>query len=478
MSEAMAVNGRSVVLKFGGTSVRDAEAMFRVVGIVERERGEQPVVVTSACAGVTDQLLECARLAGAGRRDEALALVAALRDRHMSILATIAPPAHDATASQLVAMLDEIERLVHGVMLLQELTPRTVDAFASFGERLSSVLLHAAFEARGWRAALADSRRFIVTDAEHCNARPLMPEIDRRAATELVPMLAASDVVVAQGFIGSTLDGVTTTIGRGGSDHSGALVGAAIGSREIQIWTDVSGILTADPRIVANARVVPEVTFTEARELAYFGAKVLHPDTIIPALARGIPVVVRNSMKPDDPGTRILPDGAPIAPGIHSVTVKKGMSIVELTDRSGAVGECAVETALPLFRDHGVPLQCALSVESHALAVVESAAMDDVMMTELASRFSVAQQKETAVLALIGSGLRATPDVIAAPLSALAAWPIRFIIAGSSDHVVLVGIDEAYASEALLAVHGRIFDVASQKLKGKASLSQKAKGKS
>lgn len=449
---------RPVVLKFGGTSVRDADAMFRVVGIVERERGARPVVVTSACAGVTDQLLECARLAGARRGSEALALVALLCDRHLAILDAIAPPSRATTRKRLVEMLEEIDRLVRGVMLLEELTPRTIDAFASYGERLSSILLHSAFESRGWRASLADSRRFIVTDAEHCNARPLMSEIDRRTATVLGPMLDASDVVVAQGFIGSTLDGVTTTIGRGGSDHSGALVGAALGSREIQIWTDVSGILTADPRVVPAARVVPEVTFSEARELAYFGAKVLHPDTIIPAVSRGIPVVVRNSMKPDDPGTRILPDDAAITPGIHSLTVKKGMSIVELTDRTGAVGECSIETGLPLFRQHGVTLQCALSVESHALAVVETASMDDVMMTELSSRFAVTQQPGTAVLALIGAGLRAASDVIASPLAALAAWPIRFIIAGSSDHVVLVGLDTAHADAALLAVHQRIFE--------------------
>ena len=455
---AMSESVRSVVLKFGGTSVRDADAMFRVVGIVERERGGRPVVVTSACAGVTDQLLECARRAGARRRDDALELVAGLRERHLAILDAIAPVSYAHAREELVAMLDEIERLVNGVLLLQELTPRTVDMFASYGERLSSVLLRSAFEARGWRAALADSRRFIVTDADHCNARPIMPEIDRRTASELVPMLEHSDVVVAQGFIGSTLDGVTTTIGRGGSDHSGALVGAALGSREIQIWTDVSGILTADPRVVPGARVVPEVTFSEARELAYFGAKVLHPDTIVPALARGIPVVVRNSMKPDDPGTRILPDGAAIAAGIHSITVKKGMSVVELTDRSGAVGDCAVEDSLPLFRRHGIEVQCALAVESHALAVVEASAMDDVMMTELTSRYTVSQTSPTAVLALIGAGLRAASNVIAEPLAALAAWPIRFIIAGSSDHVVLVGLDEAHASDALLAVHRRIFD--------------------
>lgn len=454
----MADDVRTVVLKFGGTSVRDAEAMFRVVSIVERVRGERPVVVTSACAGVTDQLLECARLAGGRRLDDALELAAELRLRHLRILDAIAPPSDAVARAQLIEMLDGIERLVRGVMLLGELTPRTIDAFASHGERLSSVLLGAAFEARGWRVALADSRRFIVTDNEHCAARPLIDEIDRRAAAELAPMLAGSDVVIAQGFIGSTLDGITTTIGRGGSDHSGALVGAALGSREIQIWTDVSGILTADPRVVPTARVVPEVTFTEARELAYFGAKVLHPDTIIPALARGIPVVIRNSMQPDDPGTRILPDGAAIAPGIHSVTVKRGMSIVEMTDRNGAVGDCEAAEGLSLFADHGLMLQCALVVESHALAVVESTAMDDVMMTELSSRFSVAQQKQTAVLALIGSGLRAASNVIAAPLAALASWPIRFIIAGSSDHVVLVGIDEAHASEALAAVHARIFE--------------------
>lgn len=450
-------NGQqSVVLKFGGTSVRDAESMLRVVHIVERERGAHPVVVTSACAGVTDQLLECARLAGARRSDEAIAIVEAIRVRHLSILDAIGSSSHESTRDRIVALVNEISKLVHGVLLLNELTSRTVDAFASYGERLSSVLLQAAFESRGWNAALADSRRFILTDDEHCNARPLMAEIDDHASAVLRPMIDASDVVVAQGFIGSTVAGVTTTIGRGGSDHSGALIGAALGSREIQIWTDVSGILTADPRIVENARVVPAVTFTEARELAYFGAKVLHPDTIVPALSRGIPVVVRNSMKPDDPGTRILPDGALIQPGIHSVTVKRGMTTIDISDRNG-IGDSSVEESLWLFARHGITLQCALVVESRALAIVETNSIDDVMMTELESRFHVKLGANTAVLALIGAALRTTPDAITGCLHALAPWPVRFVIAGSSEHIVLVGLDEAHAREALVAVHAHLF---------------------
>ena len=449
-------DGQAVVLKFGGTSVRDADAMFRVVGIVERERGACPVVVTSACSGVTDQLLECARLAGARRGDDTLELLRTLRERHLSILDAIDPPSRDAKRVNIEELLDEIVTLVNGVLLLRELTPRTVDAFASYGERLSSILLTAAFEARGWRAALADSRAFIVTDDEHCNARPLMSEIDQRATLHLRPLLDANDVVIAQGFIGSTLSGVTTTIGRGGSDHSGALVGAALGSREIQIWTDVSGILTADPRLVADARVVPEVTFTEARELAYFGAKVLHPDTIIPALARGIPVVVRNSMHPDHPGTRILPDGAAVQPGIHSVTLKKGITIVELTSKSG--GEGTPVEGLALFAGHGVELHSAIGLEERALAMVDTAALDDVMMTELTSRFDVRLRAATTVLALIGSGLRTEPDVVTTALASLSSWPLRFILAGASEHVVLVGLDEADAPAALQAVHRAVFD--------------------
>lgn len=446
-----------VVLKFGGTSVRDAEAMRRVVSIVEAERGRAPVVVTSACSGVTDSLLLCARLSGESNLDEALAIVSELRTRHHTIRRDICDG--DAECEKdLAAMLDELERLVQGVIMLGELTPRTTDLFASYGERLSSILLRATFRAAGWRAALADSRRFIITDDCFMDAKPMMAEIDRCAPEEICPLLETHEVVVAQGFIGSTTDGVTTTIGRGGSDHTGALVGAALGAREIQIWTDVSGILTADPRLVPAASVVPEVTFTEARELAYFGAKVIHPDTILPAVERNIPVVIKNSMRPEDAGTRILPDGTALPGGIHSITVKRGMSIVKLSPRDPREGPATVTQALALFAEHEVPLHCSLLAETRALATVQTSTFNDILRTALESTCRVEVAHEMALLCLTGASLRQTPAALGEPLAALDGIPVSFVGAGSSEHILLIAVPESRAGEALAAVHARLFE--------------------
>ncbi|MBS1911270.1 MAG: aspartate kinase [Bacteroidetes bacterium] len=447
----------AVVMKFGGTSVRDAAAMRRVIEIVERERGRRPVVITSACAGVTDVLLACARACGENRLDDALAFVARLRETHTEIHRDLVPD-DGACLQDLTRLLDEIEALVRGVVLLGELTPRTTDLFASFGERLSSILLAAAFRTSGWRAALADSRDVIITDAQFMSARPLMHLIDERAGSVLLPMFAEHEVIVAQGFIGSTAQGVTTTLGRGGSDFTGALMGAGLRAREIQIWTDVSGILTADPRVVPEAQVVAEVTFTEARELAYFGAKVIHPDTILPAVERAIPVVVKNSMRPDDAGTRILPDGSPVRPGVHSITVKRGTAALRLSPRDPAAGAAPAERALALFAEHGIELYCAMLAESRALAVVQGSALHDIFLADLESSCSVEIDRDIALLCLTGASLRSTPAVLAEPLAALAGIAVHFVSAGTSDNLILVGVQEADAAPALAAVHRRLFE--------------------
>lgn len=465
-----------VVLKFGGTSVKDAEAMRRVVAITlassnvdtNPPAGLFPVVVTSACAGVTDALLGCAQNCGTGASGEALATVSTLRERHFAILDDLGGAADEVatTCTALGEMLDDLERLVRGVVLLGELTPRTIDSFASFGERLSSLLLGHAFRTAGVRAAVADSRRVVITDARHTEARPLMPEIDRRVGSELVPLLEDHDVIVAQGFIGSTLEGATTTIGRGGSDHSGAIYGAALGAREIQIWTDVSGILTADPRLVKAARVVPEVTFTEARELAWFGAKVLHPDTILPAMERNIPVVIRNSTRPDDPGTRILPDGTPIVPGLHSITMRRETLVLNLWPRydspesngGHAAAGRLVEESISLFAQHNVPLLCAQLAASRAVAVVAEADFNDLLLADLESFCRVGLRRGITLLCLCGESLLSIPDALAAPLVALEGIGTAFIAAGSSDHVMLIGVEAEKAPEALLRIHRQLFE--------------------
>ena len=342
-------------------------------------------------------------------------------------------------------------------MLLGETTLRTIDTILSFGERLSSVLLTVAFREAGINAGLADSRDVVITDGTHGSAVPNMPAIEQNGSAIIDPLREEHDVIIVQGFIGKTPEGVTTTIGRGGSDHSAALFGVALEAQEIHIWTDVDGIMTADPRLVSDARAVPEMTFTEARELAWFGAKVLHPDTILPALSKDIPVVIRNSHAPDMLGTRIWPDHHQLSPGFHSLTIKRDLILVELATQTPGKERETLDRAIGLFADHHAPIECAVIAESRASVLVAASVWNDHLHVSLESICSIEIRREMAVLCLIGSGLRDTPALLSQPLTALHNVPIRLLAAGSSDHVMLLGINEIHAKNGLRALHKALF---------------------
>lgn len=447
-----------LVLKFGGTSVQDAAAMGRVVQIVGQEGGQSPVVIASACAGVTNALVECAKYCEQMNAPEAIRIVDMLEERHHAILRDLCSPDSPNSCADLINdLIGELRRVIHGVMLLGEVTPRTVDTILAFGERLSTPLLTTAFREAGINAALADSRAFIRTDTAHGTAKPDVDAIERLVATELLPLCAEYQAVIAQGFIGSNAEGITTTIGRGGSDFTAALVGGGIGSPEIQIWTDVDGVMTADPRFVPNARAVRQMTFTEARELAYFGAKVIHPDTILPAVAKKIPVVIRNSMAAHEPGTTIYPDGFDVPPGIHSLTAKRALVLVELATSDPGEGKKIIDTAMGTFARYDAPIECAVIAEARASVVVSAALWNDRLRAALESVCDVTVRKEIALLCLIGSGLRETPALLSNSLAALGDISLRLVAAGSSNHIILAALDERSADAAVIAVHEALF---------------------
>ena len=300
-----------IVMKFGGTSVADQAAIGRLMSIVRASRQASiqpeatdwrgPVVVVSALGGATDKFLAAAEDAGQGNAAAALENLRALRARHLDVAGVIGTseerPDVDAFITE---QFDELERLVGALGVLREVTPRWLDTIAAAGEILSSRIVAAALTANGLAASWVDARRVIVTGDEHTAAPPLMKETGVALSAVVDPILAARRVAVMGGFVGANKGGVTTTLGRGGSDYSAAIVGACLGASEIQIWTDVDGMLTADPRIIKDVQVVPHISFGEASELAYFGAKVLHPATILPAVAQNIPVRILNSRRPQD----------------------------------------------------------------------------------------------------------------------------------------------------------------------------------
>ena len=283
---------KPVVMKFGGTSVEDAKAILRTAKIVAGRlaHGQRPVVVVSAMAQVTDQLLAAANAAGRGDRNGALAISSRLRHRHCDT-SELLLPAHrkGELQSWIQHEFESIDEILRGLSAVGELTARTNDMVVSFGERLSSRLVAEGFRDQGIPAVHVDARTCIITDAQHGKATPNPELIEVRCGQNLRPMIEAGDVPVMAGFIGSTVEGVTTTLGRGGSDYTAALIGGGLDAEAIEIWTDVDGIMTADPRVCPDALRVRTISFDEAAELAYFGAKVLHPATILPAVEKNIP---------------------------------------------------------------------------------------------------------------------------------------------------------------------------------------------
>ncbi|MCL2661060.1 MAG: aspartate kinase, partial [Acidobacteriaceae bacterium] len=295
-------------MKFGGTSVEDAKAMERTATIVRGrvDKGLETVVVVSAMSKVTDQLLAAAAAAGRGDKAGALALSARLRHRHIDTLGDLLKEGPSLVELQ-TAMhqeFDKLDELLRGISAVGELTARSSDKVVSYGERLSSRMMAAKVAAMGMKAAHVDARSVIITDANYGKAAPLLPAIEAKLREHVLPLITAGQVPVMGGFIASTEDGVTTTLGRGGSDFTAALVGGGLHAGAIEIWTDVDGIMTTDPRICRDALRVKSISFEEAAELAYFGAKVLHPATTLPAMQKNIPEWVQNSRNPANSGTK------------------------------------------------------------------------------------------------------------------------------------------------------------------------------
>ena len=292
------------VLKFGGSSVRDPQMILRVIEIARACLGEAPVLVASAMGKTTDALEEAAQAAQAGERARAEQLIDRIDTDHIQAAQGLSTgPAEESLVTAVAALSADLRSLIHGITLIRECSPRSKDAVLSFGERLSTTIIAAAARERGLETTLVDARTLIRTDASFGTATPDHDATAILVSNELDPQ--PGTLVVTQGFIASTADGVTTTLGRGGSDFTATILGAALGATAVEIWTDVDGIMTADPRVIDGARTIPTISYDEAAELAYFGAKVVHPYTILPAVRREIPVWVKNTSRPESPGTRI-----------------------------------------------------------------------------------------------------------------------------------------------------------------------------
>lgn len=447
-----------LVMKFGGTSVQDAEAIGRACEIVRGRLGQQPVVVVSAMAKITDQLIAMAQAAGAGERDEALELARATRERHYSTASELlGTGVFTEFHSELEEDFDALDELLRGISAVRELTPRTIDRVVANGELLSSKLVTAAFSARGLNASLVDARDVLVTDETFTKAIPAFDVTNQRLREQVRPLLEHGRVPVMGGFIGATRDGVTTTIGRGGSDFSAAIFGAGLDASRIEIWTDVDGMMTTDPRLCPDARRIKVISFDEAAELAYFGAKVLHPATLLPAVQKNIPVYILNSQNPGCEGTRIVSQAPHSKTTFKALAAKKRITIVDVvaTRMLGAHGY--LRAIFEVFDRHRCPVDMVSTSEISVSLTVDSNEHIPAIAEDLGKLGDVKYEGRKAIVCLVGENIRATSGIAARVFGAVEGINIRMISQGASEINISFVIDEDDVPDAVRRLHQAFF---------------------
>jgi len=447
-----------IVMKFGGTSVQDAKAIERAASIVKQRLAQGPIVEVSAMAKVTDQLLAMARAAGSGDRKTALKHCRALQERHYNtageLLGTALFTEFHGTLAADFELLDE---LLRGIVAVGELTPRTTDHVAAYGEMLSSKIVTAAFAAFDIPSTLVDSRECIVTDGAHTKAAPLFEETNERLREKVQPLVEAGKVPVMGGFIGATKTGATTTIGRGGSDYSAAIVGAGLNSERIEIWTDVDGMMTTDPNLCPEARRIKVISFDEAAELAYFGAKVLHPATVLPAVQKNIPVYVLNSRNPGCEGTRISARAPHCRNFFKAIAAKKRITIVDVAAPRMLLAHGFLKSIFDAFDRHRIPVDVVSTSEVSVSLTVDSNESIPALAADLAKLADVKYEGRKAIVCLVGENLRETPGVAARVFSDLTDVKIRMISQGASEINLTFVIDEDAVPQVIRRLHKTFF---------------------
>ena len=449
-----------VVMKFGGTSVEDAKAIDRTAGIVRgrRDKGLTPIVVVSAMAKVTDQLLAAAGAAGRGDRTGPLAIIARLRNRHLETACALLDQTTVGDLSKWIeAEFCSLDEILRGLAAVGELTPRISDMIVSMGERLSSRMIAAAFAQRGLDAVHIDARQCIVTDNQHGKAIPQDALIEARLKEHVLPHALAGRVCVMGGFIGSTEKGVTTTLGRGGSDFTAALVGGGIDAGAIEIWTDVNGIMTTDPRIVPSALRVKTISFEEAAELAYFGAKVLHPATILPAVKKNIPVLVLNSRNPENEGTRIISMAPHCNSPFKSIAAKRRLTIIDIVASRMLMSHGYLKAIFDVFDKHKCPVDMVSTSEVSVSLTVDSNEKLPEIAADLSQLADVKYEGRKALICMVGENIRGQNGIAARVFQTIRHVNVRMISQGASEINMSFMIEEDDADEAIRSLHAEFF---------------------
>jgi len=454
------VREKLVIMKFGGTSVEDAAAIERTAKIVygRRERDLDAVVVVSAMARVTDQLLAAAAAAGRADRAGALAISARLRNRHIDTTAELLEQDRFSKLQTVIgAEFDALDDLLRGIAAVGELTPRTTDLVVSFGERLSSRIVAEAFAQRGINGVHVDARQVIITDTQYGKAIPQEELIEARLIEHVLPLIELRQTPVMGGFIGATANNITTTLGRGGSDFSAALIAGGLHAGAIEIWTDVNGIMTTDPRICPDALRVKTISFEEAAELAYFGAKVLHPATILPAVQKNIPVVVLNSRNDASEGTRITAVAPRCKSPFKSIAAKKHLTIVDIVASRMLMSHGYLKAVFDVFDKHQVAIDMVSTSEVSISVTVDTSDKLPAIAADLAKIADVKYESQKALICMVGEDIRGHRGISGRVFSAVKHVNVRMISQGASEINMSFMIEEEDVEEAIRSLHKEFF---------------------
>jgi aspartate kinase len=448
-------------MKFGGTSVEDATAIRRLIEIVKRELPKQIIVVVSACSGVTNELIRCANTVKNGSESDAMDILEVLHKRHLKISEELLKKNRlDIVTKKIDEYFSEIRNIVKGVNLLGELTPRTLDLITSYGERLSSLIIQTALEETGIPSNLLDARKVMITDSSFGTAKPLFDKIEERIKDYFLPALKNNHVVITQGFIGATEDRITTTIGRGGSDYSASIFGSLLSAETIQIWTDVDGMMSSDPRIVPESKLITALSFNEASELAYFGAKVLHPNTILPAVQKNIPVRILNSRRPEVQGTLILhtteSDNKSI---VKSIASKKGIIVINVASSRMFLAHGFLAKLFSIFADHKKSVDVVSTSEVSVSLTIDNDKDLEQIRKDLEDIGEIRIERKKGIVCIVGEGMKKTHGIAAKAFYALAKADINIemISEGASEINLTLVVDEDDVDKAVRVLHDEYF---------------------
>jgi aspartate kinase len=450
-----------IVMKFGGTSVKDSGAVERLIRIVGDKPPHKTIVVVSALSGVTDTLTQMAELASAGNSEEAIRLSEGLESRHMAMaeeLMTGSTALLSETRNIVIQFFSKLNELIRVISVLGELSGMSMAKILSYGELLSSSIIYKAMLHSGLKCAFADARNLIVTDSCYLKGEPQIESICLRIQELMSREFAGNDIIITQGFISATADGTATTLGRGGSDYTAALIGMAADATEIQIWTDVDGVHTTDPRKVDNTRSIPVMSFSEAAELSFFGAKVLHPATIQPAVEKNIPVRVLNSLQPDRQGTLILKDDEVYENGVKAISFKENITVINVFSMKMLNAFGFLTRLFEVFGKYGTSVDLISTSEVNVSLTVDSDSNLDYIIAELSQFAVVSVSRNKSQVSVVGKNLKETTGLAKRIFGSVSDYNITMISQGASDINISFVVNKGDLTAVVSALHKEFFE--------------------